>query len=206
LPTYWIAAEAGDWTVALADARAADAWLAERKPTRPLMGLLQAVWIHPLEALALARTGDIAGASALIGTTPLDCYLCLRVRGQIATEAKDGPAADRWFAEAARQAPSLPFAETEWGQALLARGDTGGAIAKLARANKASSHFADPLELWGEALLKKGDAKGAVEKFRAADAEAPHWGRNHRLWGEALSRLGRADEAKAQLRQAALYN
>jgi tetratricopeptide (TPR) repeat protein len=203
LPTYWIAAESGDWSAALADARAADAWLAERKPTRPLMGLLQSVWIHPLEALALAKTGDAAGASALIATTPLDCYLCLRVRGRIATEARDWPAADRWFAEAAQQAPSLPFAETEWGASLLARGDADAAIVKLSRAHKAGPHFADPQELWGEALLKKGDLKGAVAKFQAADADAPRWGRNHLLWGEALARLGRTDDAKAQRRQAA---
>jgi len=39
LPHYWIAAEAGNWSAALADARAADTWLAANKTARPLMGL-----------------------------------------------------------------------------------------------------------------------------------------------------------------------
>lgn len=87
LPGYWIAAESGDWPAALADARTVDAWLGAHKAAQPVMGLMQSVWIHPLEALAEARSGDIAVAETLIATTPLDCYLCLRVRGRIAALA-----------------------------------------------------------------------------------------------------------------------
>lgn len=100
------------------------------------MGLMQSVWIRPLEALAKARDGDVAGAETLIETTAADCYLCLRVRGQIATEKHDWPTAERWFAEATRQAPSLPFAFTDWGVERLAHGDTDGAIAVLQRAHE----------------------------------------------------------------------
>ena len=203
LPVYWTAVETGNWPAALADARTVDAWLEANKVQRPIFGLLQSVWIHPLEALAQARTGDVAGAQALIATTPLDCYLCVRVRGQIAAEAKDWPTANRWFAEAARQAPSLPFAYADWSEALLARGDLDGAIAKAALARDKGPHFADPMELWGEALMAKGDDDGAIGKFAAADRDAPRWGRNHLRWGQALARLGRADQARAQWRAAA---
>ena len=187
-PDYWIAAETGDWPAALADARRIDAWLGAHKAQRPIYGLLQSSWIWPLEALAQAKTGDLKGAQVLIGTTPSDCYLCLRVRARIAASAQDWPMAERWFAEAARQAPSLPFADTEWAEMKLARGDADGAIAKLALAHQKAPRFADPLGLWGEALMKKGDFQGAAGKFKEADKLAPHWARNHALWTQALAR------------------
>ena len=202
-PAYWIGAKSGDWPAALADARHLDGWLAANKAQRPIYGLMQKVWIWPLEALALARTGDLKGAQALIGTTPLDSYLCLRVRARIASVAHDWPAAERWFAEAVRQAPSLPFAYVEWGQMRLDRGDADGAIAKLVLARGKGPRFADPLELWGEALMRKGDFAGAAQKFRQADQIAPRWGLNHLHWSQALARLGRPDEAEAQRRASA---
>ena len=91
-----------------------------------VMRRMQSVWIRPLEALAMAKDADVAGAETLIATTPGDCYLCVRVRGQIATAKHDWPTAERWFDEAARQAPSLPFAFTEWGAERLTRGNADG--------------------------------------------------------------------------------
>jgi tetratricopeptide (TPR) repeat protein len=181
LPVYWTAAEAGDWPAALADAQVVDKWLEANKAQRPIYGLLQSVWIHPLEALALAKTGDVAGAQALIGTTPLDCYLCLRVRGLVAAEARDWPSAERWFAEAVRQAPSSPFAYTEWGEMLLAKGDLAEAIGKFEAAHARGPRWADPLELWGEALMRRGDRAGAAAKFREAVQDAPHWDRARQM-------------------------
>ena len=188
LPGYWAAAERGDWSGALADAQKVDAWLGARAGQQKIFGLLQQVWIAPLQAFAQARTGDIAGAEALIGTTPLDCYLCLRVRGQIAAEKKDWTGAGQWFAEATRQGPSLPFAYAEWGQMLLAKGDVDGAIAKLQIASEKGPHFADPLETWGEALMHKGDYAGAAAKFEAAAKDAPNWDRNRQLWRQAQAK------------------
>jgi tetratricopeptide (TPR) repeat protein len=202
LPTYWLAVEAGDWRAALADARRIDGWLEANKARKPSYGLMQQVWIWPLEALAQARTGDLAGAQALIGRTPGDCYLCLRVRGQIAARAGDWPAAERWFAEAVRQGPSLPFAELEWAHARLQQADPDGAIRLLARAHAKATRFADPLELWGEALLAKGERAGAAGKFAEADMQAPTWGRNHLMWGQALMLAGRYREARAQFEAA----
>jgi tetratricopeptide (TPR) repeat protein len=160
---------------------------------------MQSVWIHPLEALAMAKAGDSPGAESLIATTPGDCYLCLRVRGQIAAGKSDWPATERWFTEATRLAPSLPFAFTDWGRARLAHGDDDGAIAVLKRAIEAGPHFADSLELMGEGLMRKGDWVGAAEEFRAAREHAPQWGRNHLKWGESLLRAGHEHQAQTHL-------
>jgi hypothetical protein len=202
LPTYWMAAERGDWTAALADARAVDAALEAERAKLPIYRLMQQVWIWPLEAIALVRTGDLAGAQALVGKTPLDCYQCLRVRGQVAAAAKDWTAADRWFAEAVRVAPSPPYAEAEWAEVRLARGDADGAIRLSKSAAAKAPRFADPLKVWGEALMAKGDFAGAADRFVAADKLAPHWATNHLRWSQALAKLGRADEARAQLKAA----
>jgi tetratricopeptide (TPR) repeat protein len=202
LPGYWLAAERGDWHAALIHAQAADAWLENHKAKLRVMGLMQSVWIRPLEALAMAKGGDVAGAETLIETTAADCYLCLRVRGQIATEKHDWPTAERWFAEATRQAPSLPFAFTDWGVERLAHGDTDGAIAVLQRAHEVGPRFADPIELAGEALMRKGDYRGAVAKFRSADRSAPWWGANHLHWGQSLLHTGDKRDAKEQLDKA----
>jgi hypothetical protein len=202
LPGYWMPAELGRWPEALADARAMDAALEAGKAKRPIYGLMQQVWIWPLEALALGRAGDIAGGAALIGKTPLDCYLCLRVRGLLAADQRDWPAAERWFAEATREAPSVPLAYAEWGRMRLARGDAAGAIAVLAAAQAKGPRFADPLETWGEALMARGDPGGAARKFEAAASLAPNWGRNQLKWAEALGAAGRRTEARAHLRTA----
>jgi tetratricopeptide (TPR) repeat protein len=202
LPGYWLAAARGDWHAALSDAQAADAWLEDHKVKRRVMGLMQSVWIHPLEALAMAKEGDDGNAEALIGTTPADCYLCLRVRGQIAAEKHDWPAAEHWFAEATRQGPSIPYAFADWGAERLTHGDADGAIAVLRKAHEVGPHFADPLELMGEALMRKGDYRSAIAKFRLADEAAPQWAENHLHWGQSLLRSGHEREAKAQLDRA----
>ncbi len=203
LPRYWIAAEMGHWRFALQDAQKMNATLESGKAEKPIYNLMQRVWIWPLEALAFARYGDAADADALIQKTPLDCYLCVRVRGMIAAQQKDWPAADRWFASAVGQAPSLPLAYTEWSRTRLDRRDADGAIALLRVAGAKDPRDADVPELWGEALLLKADPKTAASKFEEADGLAPNWGRNHLKWAEALDRLGRSQSARDQLRTAA---
>jgi tetratricopeptide (TPR) repeat protein len=175
LPHYWISAAEEDWNAALADARSAAAWLDANKARHGVLGLLQPVWILPLEALAAAKTGDIAAAEELISRTPLDCYLCVRVRGQIAAEKKDWPTAEGWFAEAVRQAPTPPFAYTEWGQMRLAKGDVAGAIAVFKTAHEKGPRFADPLKGWGEALARQGSWSEARGRFNEALTDAPAW-------------------------------
>jgi predicted Zn-dependent protease len=149
-------------------------------------------------AIAEARLGQAAQAQALISTTPLDCYRCVDARGVIASAAGDWTDADRWFAEAIRQAPSPPFAYADQAQSRLARGDVAGAIALLQTAYAKSPHYADGLELWGEALARRGDYAGAAAKYAEADRYAPQWGRNHLMWAEALAKSGKTAEARAQ--------
>ena len=209
LARYQIDAAAGDWPAAVTEVTVLIA-VSEGKRAKASTADEQAgidateqVQYRPLLAEARARSGDTAGAAAAISQTPLDCYNCLRERGRVAAAQRDWASAERWFAEAVRQGPSLPFAYADWGEMLLAKGDVDGAIARLQHASRAGPGFADPLELWGEALMKKGDVGAAAGSFSRADKFAPHWGRNHLRWGEALSRLGRVDEAKAQWRAAA---
>jgi tetratricopeptide (TPR) repeat protein len=185
----------GDWQAAHDDMAAFDNDpRAKDKIMVPQMPII--AW--PWEALTDAMTGDFAGAHKLIDQTPADCYLCVRVRARIFAAEKNWPQAEHWFAEATRQGPSLPFAELEWGEMLLARGDAAGAIEKFKLAAQKGPHFADPLEAWGEALATQGDCDAAVRKFEAANAFAPRWGRLHLKWAEALQKLGRTKDAAGQ--------
>jgi len=162
-----------------------------------------AVLVRPLAALAKAKIGDTAGAESLIAATPADCYDCVRIRGTIASEARQWARADTWFAKAVHDAPSVPFAYEDWGRSLLARGQSDAAIEKFKLGNQKGPHFADPLEGWGEALMAKNQSHKALEKFAEAEKYAPNWGRLHLKWGEALTFAGKKDEAKAQFARAA---
>jgi tetratricopeptide (TPR) repeat protein len=176
----------------------ADRLLRDPASLKEPMRFLKGLPVLASVATIYAHAGRFADAEALLQTTPPDCYDCLQAHGLVAALRRDWPAADRWYGEAARRGPSLPFAHTGWGQALLWKGDLDGAIAKLEEAHRRSPHFADPLELWGEALMKKGDYAGAIARFAEADNGAPRWGRNHLRWGEALMLSGRYAEARAQ--------
>jgi hypothetical protein len=154
-------------------------------------------------AYALALSGDFSGAHAEIDKTPADCGLCLRTRGRIDGFEKNWGGADYWFARAVLDAPSTPFAFTDWGRVLLDKGDADGAIAKFTLANQKGPHFADPLEGWGEALVTKKEPDAALAKFEDANKYAPNWGRLHLKWGEALANAGKNDEAKVQFTRAA---
>ena len=128
--------------------------------------------------------------------------------GRLVGRGGRGPRRRRshWFAEAARQGPSLPYAHIWNGRrrAKLARGDLKGAAAGFGPgAGAAGPRFADASEAAGEALLASGDAVGAAARFGAAAQYAPNWGRLHLKWGEALAGQGRAADARAQFRVAA---
>ncbi|HSZ51977.1 MAG TPA: hypothetical protein VK801_10440 [Caulobacteraceae bacterium] len=180
---YDLDVERGDWRAALADAQdlvaAADSALAASNDPDEKAGLkvASATRYQPMLAEAKAHTGDLTSAAALIAASPLDCYECLLRRGRIAALSGDAAGAQHWFAEAARQGPSLPVAYLDWGRFLLANGRLDEAIAKFATAHALGPRFADPLELWGEALLRKGDAKGAIARLDEAQRLAPAWDR-----------------------------
>ncbi|MDB5432239.1 MAG: hypothetical protein JWP35_3355 [Caulobacter sp.] len=177
-------------------------------PSPPAPWAASPGFIFPLYRLALtavakAHLGDFAGADALIGPTDLDCNDCLMARGDIAALKGDRAAADRWFAETIRQAPSIPMGYVRWGRVKLARGDAAGAAALFAQAAAKGPRYADAWCYWGDALLRQGDLKGGEAKLRRAAVLAPNWGRNHVILGETLRRLGRASDAQAQWRIAA---
>ena len=151
-----------------------------------------------LLADAKAEEGDLATARTLIGTTPLDCYTCLRMRGRIDAAAGNWNGAGFWFERAVDSAPLIPLAWNDWGAMLLRKGDLRDAISKFETAASTGPHYADPLELWGEALMRANRSDLAVAKFEAANRYAPNWGRNHLKWGEALVFLGRPADAQAQ--------
>jgi tetratricopeptide (TPR) repeat protein len=194
---YYVDVAAGDWTAAVADARAYAAH--EQYFWGPDIGRGAA----PLLAYALARAGDVAAAEAAIQASPLDCYACLRARGQVAALKGDWAAANAWFARAVRAGPSIPFAYADRGEMLLRRGEADPAIAQFVLAHQRGPHFADPLELWGEALMAKSRPDLAPAKFEEAARYAPNWGRLHLKWAEALLALRQTEAARKQLAIAA---
>lgn len=185
---YFADAAAGEWRQAVADARAYNDTITSDKSK---LGLVTArTNVLPLLAYALARTGDFAYAHAEIDKTPGDCDACETARGEIDALEKNWSGAAWWFARATSDAPSIPFAYTDWGAMLLAKGDLNDAIDKFQIAGQEGPHFADPLEMWGEALIAKNRSDLALTKFEEADKYAPNWGRLHLKWGEALQWSG----------------
>jgi tetratricopeptide (TPR) repeat protein len=162
---------------------------------------LASIW--PARAYALAMRGDFKGAHTWIDRTPGDCDLCLRMRGRIDAAERNYDGAAFWFARLEAMEPSIPFADNDWGRALLERGKPDAAIEKFAASYRRGPHFADPLEGWGEALMAKNQSHLALAKFTEAGKYAPNWGRLHLKWGEALTYAGRKDEARAQFARAA---
>jgi tetratricopeptide (TPR) repeat protein len=204
-----VAAELQDWRASAAWAAAAlDLSRKQHAADPDPKGLASFAEVDALEhgpilAEAQAHLGDFAGARAALSGTPGDCYACTRERGRIAMLERNWPEAERWFAEAARQGPSLPFAYLDWAQMLLAKGDPDAALVKLRLAHEKGPKFADVLETWGEMLMAQRRFEGAARSFAEADKHAPAWGRNHLIWGEALMLSGRYAEARRQYEIAA---
>jgi hypothetical protein len=178
---YEIDVAAGDWQAALKEAGAMRSFYVRRglNVSPRLLVLAYATEVAPLLAVAQARTGQFTQAHATIDRTPGDCVPCESARGDIDALEKNGNGAEFWFARATRDAPSLPFADTEWGRMLLSKDDLDGAIAKFEVAHQKGQHFADPLEIWGEALMAKNRSDLALAKFEEANKYAPNWGRLH---------------------------
>jgi tetratricopeptide (TPR) repeat protein len=179
------AAEAQDWAGVLVEAGKADALAKNYPGVRAFERTLTA----PVTAYAMARRGDLPGAQALIAATPTDCDPCLRARAGIAELAGDRTGADQWFGRAAAFSPSIPFAYAEWGEALLTRGDTEGAISKLEQAHRLGPRFADPLKFWGDALARLGKWREAAIKYDEALKYAPAWAKLHQAREAAAKRL-----------------
>jgi hypothetical protein len=192
-PAYTRASLAGDWAGARRDLLDVLNTPAAKQSYSQVLNRMQ-IW--PWLALADAHVGHFADAWSRIGKMPLDCYDCTRVRGLIATTQRNWSGAGYWFADAVKQAPSIPFAYADWGAMLMAKGDLDGAVAKFEIANQKGPHFADPLEMWGEALIARNRSDLALAKFEEANKYAPNWGRLHLKWAEAL--LWSGDKSGAQ--------
>ncbi len=155
-----------------------------------------------MDARYLVRNGRLPEAAELVAGMPNDCYPCLIVRGELAARSGDPAAADRWFAEAVRQGPSLPSAHSAWGEARLARGDLPGAIRMFREAQERGPRWADPLKFEGDALARQGDHRAALRRYEAAIDRAPRWGAAHLAAGRALAALRRPGEATEAWRRA----
>jgi tetratricopeptide (TPR) repeat protein len=199
-PQFTTLAERGEWLAARASLAAT---LNTPLARSPVMNIRVRMQLRPWLALADAKSGDMTAALSNISGSPLGCYLCLRMRGNIDAVGGNWAGAAYWFVRAINLAPSIPFAYTDWGAALLAQGDTDDAVAKFKEARDKGPHFADPLEMWGEALMQKNRSDLALAKFEEADKYAPKWGRLHLKWGEALFYVGKTNESKKQITIAA---
>jgi tetratricopeptide (TPR) repeat protein len=133
------------------------------------------VFINEALAEAYERVGNGAEADAALASIAPDIYDGWRVRGRVATLRHDYVAGERAFAEAVRQAPSIPRAYLDWGDMLAAKGDLAGAIAKYTEANRLGPHWADPLKAWGDVLTRQRQLRAALKKYRQALERAPHW-------------------------------
>lgn len=164
-----------DIATALDAFRAAVAAQLQIKASQPFYRAIAPTLQWPLETRALLRLGRIDEAAALIATTPLDCYTCVRMRGQVEEARGNAPAAQRWYAEAARQAPRLASAFVDWGRLLASAHHYDSAQVKLARAVQLAPNWADPLKYEGDMLAAEGKRAEALAKYDAALKLAPSW-------------------------------
>ena len=149
----------------------------------------------------LIASGRTADAAKAVGPTRLDCYPCLVARGEVAAAQRDLPAATRWFVEAARQGPSLPQADYQWGRMLAANHDRPAALAHFAIAAKRAPGWYEPPYASGRILMamnRFADARAALEQTHAAAPKR----------ADVMLALGRAqwlggDRAKAKATWAA---
>src|SRR6185312_2549174 len=114
---YHVHANLGDWSSAAADAQQMiAAFMAEKEYGENFRKLYTQTHAMPLLATTQARSGDFAKAWTAINATALDCYGCVRTRGQFASLQRNWNRAAFWSSHAAMQGPSLPFAYADWGQ------------------------------------------------------------------------------------------
>lgn len=146
----------------------------------------------PLRTTALARSGRLREAAALIATTPRTCYACVIARAEVFAAAGRAREADLVFAEAARLAPSLPTAHVEQARARLRRGDAAGALNSLREALRRGPRSAEAWKLQGDALARTGRWREAAAAYARATPLAPAWPALRQARAEAERRAGGA--------------
>nr|QQZ50931.1 hypothetical protein JKL49_06720 [Phenylobacterium glaciei] len=149
LPGVMLAEATSNWPAAQRDLDAA----VDAAEGAGGMGRIKArVYLRPWLAYAMARSGNIEGAEAMIRQTSNTCVLCVRMSGRIADLAGNPDRAAARFAWAVRLAPSSPFANADWADMLLRRGNAAAAAEKAEAAAKAAPRWPDALQIWARAL------------------------------------------------------
>jgi tetratricopeptide (TPR) repeat protein len=169
-----LSAERGAWRDVVADGEGLRDMVA-REAFLSHVGQQVSRRIFPILALAYEHLGHSSAADALLEEIPTDVYDGWRARARVALLRHDYPLAGRDLAEAVRQAPSLPYAYSDWGDLLAAKNDSEGAVSKYAEAQRRGPHFADPIKAWGDVLAKQGRSKEALVKYDEALEYAPNW-------------------------------
>jgi tetratricopeptide (TPR) repeat protein len=177
------------------------------------------------EALQLiARTGPHRKwALNLLGIIAADRFYhdvaIDRYRSAIAADEADQSAVS-WYQRAIAAFEADKFAaiaNTNWGNALVAKGDLANAMGKLVEAKddwaKAIQKFTLATELdpenaaaynsWGIALGRTGDLDEAIEKFILATERNPKYADAYYNWGIALDKTGDLAKAAGDLAKAA---
>lgn len=205
------AAAAGDWPKAR---REIDAAVAESRSAlklmdgKPFIPIRMAAVYWPAYASIYATLGETEKARALIAlasanSDAADSYDLKLAAARLASAERNWREADRQFAGAVRQAPSIPIAYAAWGESLARRGDSGRAVELYEKAHRKGPGWADPLKLRGDRMMRLGKYDKAVVDYRNAAERAPRWGVLRRNLGIALWQSGRKDWARKELRAAA---
>jgi tetratricopeptide (TPR) repeat protein len=143
-------------------------------------------------------------ALQLIAPTHPQRKWAFNLLGFIAADSGDNDAAIGWYrrAIAADEDDQFAIAYNNWGNALRAKGDPDGAIAKYMRAIDLDPENTFAYSNWGNALSDKGDLDGAIAKHARAAELDPESGFAYNNWGNALYNKGDLDGAIAKYMRA----
>ncbi len=165
LPGVMLAETTSNWPVAL---RGLEAAVVAAEGAGGMGQIKARIYLRPWLAYAMARSGNIVGAEAMILQTPGNCVLCARMAGRIADLAGDPERAAARFAWAVKLAPSSPFANVDWADMLLRRAHPAAAAEKAEAAAKAAPRWPDAQQVWAQAL----DAQGKTSQASALREKA----------------------------------
>ena len=202
-PGFLRAADLGDWTGALREARMVETALAKNPEGTEIARFAIERFVRPNIALAQVELGYVAEARALAAAFPDDCYYCRRVRGWVLGRSGDMAGANREFAAAVAGNPRLTDADLDWGRLLLLRGDLADAEKHLHRAIELTPKNADPRKYLGDVAVAQGDPAGALGDYAAAALQAPKWGALHLAWARAALMTNDLSTARAHVALAA---
>ena len=150
------------------------------------------------------KAGARREALQIINPTHPQLKWALNLLGLVAADSGDYDTAIGWYKRAVAADPDDKFAIAyiNWGDALLAKGDPDGAIAKFMRATRLDPDYALAYSSWGNALTHKGDLAGAIAKHARVVKLDPENAFAYNNLGNALYNNGDLDGAIAEFRRA----